>query len=212
MQQKNKFSSVTGTTETIRESSLQGQESPTQLMKCTHGWDDLVIANHLKDSLKRFVFEAKERKQLWEQKNVRNQSPNVMGLVCLFTGGSGTGKTMAAQVIAGELNLDLFRIDLSQVVSKYIGETEKNLEKLLARAESMDVLLCFDEADALFGKRTDVKDSHDRYANIEVSYLLQLMEEYRGIVILSTNRKANIDSGFTRRLRYVLDFPKPKIE
>ena len=210
MRQKNKLPSVTGATETIRESSQHSQEFPARLMKCTHGWDDLVIPNHLKDSLRRFVFEAKERKQLWEQQNVRNLSPKVKGLMCLFTGESGTGKTMASEVLANELNLDLYRIDLSQVVSKYIGETEKNLKQLLARAESMDVLLLFDEADALFGKRTEVKDAHDRYANTDTNYLLQAIENYRGIVILASNKKENIDEAFLRRLRYVIDFPWPE--
>jgi SpoVK/Ycf46/Vps4 family AAA+-type ATPase len=129
--------------------------------------------------------------------------------VMLFAGASGTGKTLAAEVIATELNLDLMRVDLSAVVSKYIGETEKNLASVFAAAEQADAVLLFDEADALFGKRTDVKDSHDRYANMEVSYLLQHMETYSGIAILATNRKENIDAPFLRRFQYVIDFPVP---
>jgi SpoVK/Ycf46/Vps4 family AAA+-type ATPase len=129
--------------------------------------------------------------------------------MALFTGNPGTGKTMAAQVIANSLHLDLFRIDLSAIVSKYVGETSKNIERILGRAATKDVVLLFDEADALFGKRTEIKDAHDRFANTDTNYLLQAIEQYPGIVILASNRKANIDTGFLRRLRYVLEFPKP---
>jgi SpoVK/Ycf46/Vps4 family AAA+-type ATPase len=129
--------------------------------------------------------------------------------VMLFAGATGTGKTLAAEAIANELGLDLMRVDLSAVVSKYIGETEKNLASVFAAAEQADAVLLFDEADALFGKRTDVKDSHDRYANMEVSYLLQHMETYSGIAILATNRKENIDAPFLRRFQHVIDFPVP---
>ena len=129
----------------------------------------------------------------------------------LFAGESGTGKTMAAEVLANELHLDLYRIDLSSVVSKYIGETEKNLRRVFDAAEDSGVVLLFDEADALFGKRSEVKDSHDRYANIEVSYLLQRMEAYRGLAILTTNMKASLDTAFQRRLRFVVQFPFPDL-
>ena len=124
-------------------------------------------------------------------------------------GPSGTGKTFAAEVVARELSLDLYRVDLSHVVSKYIGETEKNLRQIFDAAESGGVVLLFDEADALFGKRSEVKDSHDRYANIEVSYLLQRMETYHGLAILTTNMKEAIDTAFLRRLRFVVQFPFP---
>jgi SpoVK/Ycf46/Vps4 family AAA+-type ATPase len=127
----------------------------------------------------------------------------------LFEGVSGTGKTMAAEVLARELELDLYRIDLSQVVSKYIGETEKNLRRVFDAAETGGTILLFDEADALFGKRTEVKDSHDRYANIEVSYLLQRMEAYRGLAILTTNQRDALDQAFARRIRFVVSFPFP---
>jgi SpoVK/Ycf46/Vps4 family AAA+-type ATPase len=127
----------------------------------------------------------------------------------LFAGTSGTGKTMAAEVLAHTLRLDLYRIDLSQVVSKYIGETEKNLRKVFDAAEGGAAILLFDEADALFGKRSEVKDSHDRYANVEVSYLLQRMEAYRGLAILTTNMKAALDQAFLRRIRFVVQFPFP---
>ena len=127
----------------------------------------------------------------------------------LLSGPSGTGKTMTAEVIANDLGLDLYRIDLSRVVSKYIGETEKNLRAVFEAAEASGAVLLFDEADALFGKRSEVKDSHDRYANIEVSYLLQRMESYAGLAILATNMKSHIDAAFLRRLRYVVDVPFP---
>jgi SpoVK/Ycf46/Vps4 family AAA+-type ATPase len=133
-----------------------------------------------------------------------------LGISALFAGPSGTGKTMAGEALARALRLDLFRIDLSRVVSKYIGETEKNLRRIFDAAEESAAVLLFDEADALFGKRTEVKDSHDRYANIEVSYLLQRMEEYRGLAILTSNRKTAVDQAFLRRIRFVVDFPFPQ--
>ena len=131
------------------------------------------------------------------------------GVGVLFAGSSGTGKTMAAKLLASKLGVDLIRVDLSTIVSKYIGETEKNLAALFDKAASSRSVLLFDEADALFGKRTDVKDAHDRYANIEVSYLLQRMEEYEGVAILATNRKRSIDEAFLRRLLCVVDFSGP---
>jgi SpoVK/Ycf46/Vps4 family AAA+-type ATPase len=134
-----------------------------------------------------------------------------LGISVLFAGGSGTGKTMAAEVLANELRLDLYRIDLSSVVSKYIGETEKNLRRVFDAAEEGGAILLFDEADALFGKRSEVRDSHDRYANIEVSYLLQRMEAYRGLAILTTNLKEALDPAFLRRLRFVVQFPFPGV-
>ena len=137
---------------------------------------------------------------------------NESGLTALFAGPPGTGKTMAAEVIAAELKLPLYRIDLSQVVNKYIGETEKNLRRLFDAAEASDVILFFDEADSLFGKRTEVKDAHDRYANLEVSYLLERMERFKGLAILATNRKRDLDDAFLRRLRFLIDFPLPGAE
>jgi ATPase family associated with various cellular activities (AAA) len=137
---------------------------------------------------------------------------NESGLSALFAGPPGTGKTMAAEVIAAELGLPLFRIDLSQVVNKYIGETEKNLRRLFDAGEASDVILFFDEADALFGKRTEVKDAHDRYANLEVSYLLERMERFKGLAILATNRKKDLDEAFLRRLRFLIDFPLPGVD
>jgi SpoVK/Ycf46/Vps4 family AAA+-type ATPase len=132
-----------------------------------------------------------------------------LGISALFTGESGVGKTMAAEVIANDQRLHLYRIDLSAVVSKYIGETEKNLNRVFSAAEHGSAILLFDEADALFGKRSEVKDSHDRYANIEVSYLLQRMESYRGLAILTTNLKSALDPAFVRRIRFIVQFPFP---
>jgi SpoVK/Ycf46/Vps4 family AAA+-type ATPase len=133
------------------------------------------------------------------------------GISALFAGPSGTGKTMAAAVIARELQLELYKIDLSGVVNKYIGETEKNLARIFQEAEASDVILFFDEADALFGKRTKISDAHDRYANIETSYLLQRVEAYDGVVILATNLRENMDEAFTRRLKFIVEFPFPDI-
>ena len=132
-----------------------------------------------------------------------------LGLTALFAGASGTGKTLAAEVLAHSLDLDLHQIDLAGLVSKYIGETEKNLKRVFDAAEDSGAMLLFDEADALFGKRTEVKDSHDRYANLEVSYLLQRMEAYRGLAILTTNMRHAIDSAFLRRIRFIVEFPFP---
>jgi hypothetical protein len=137
---------------------------------------------------------------------------NESGISVLFAGAPGTGKTMAAEVLANRLNLPVYRIDLSQVVNKYIGETEKNLKRLFDAADKTDLILFFDEADSLFGRRTEVKDAHDRYANLEISYLLERMERFKGMAILATNRKKDLDDAFLRRLRYIIDFPMPEIE
>jgi SpoVK/Ycf46/Vps4 family AAA+-type ATPase len=131
------------------------------------------------------------------------------GLTALFSGPPGTGKTMAAQVLARELGLDLYRVDLSRVMSKWIGETEKHLARLFDEAQASGAVLFFDEADALFGKRSEVKDAHDRYANVEIGYLLQRMEGYEGVTLLATNRKADLDEAFVRRFHFLLNFPPP---
>jgi adenylate kinase family enzyme len=180
-----------------------------RLLDCPFTWDDLVVPERLCEALADFAFEARDRVTFWEHPGARRLFPRGRGLVALFSGPPGTGKTMAAQIVAADLELDLFRIDLATVVSKYIGETAKHLARIFARAARMNGVLLFDEADALFSKRTEVKDSHDRYANADTSYLLQLLEEYRGIVILATNKKQNIDPAFTRRVRYVFEFPRP---
>ena len=135
-------------------------------------------------------------------------SKSKSGTMALFAGPSGTGKTMTAEVLAAETGLDLYRIDLASVVSKYIGETEKNLDQVLETAAARDAVLLFDEADALFGQRTEVRDAHDRYANTETNYLLQKIEQYPGLVILTSNRKSNLDETLLRRARFVVDFPE----
>lgn len=180
-----------------------------QWIECAFTWDDLVIPDALRRSLEDFVFEAKDRVELWDSGAVQRLFPQGRGLLALFSGTPGTGKTMAAQVVAANLGLDLFRIDLASVVSKYVGETAQNLQKVLARAAHMHAVLLFDESDTLFAKRTEVKDAHDRYANTDTNYLLQAIESYPGVALLATNQKANIDTAFLRRIRYVLEFPKP---
>jgi hypothetical protein len=173
-----------------------------RVLDCPFTWDDLVVQEKLLQALEDFAFEARDRATFWERSSARRLFPRGTGLVALFSGPPGTGKTMAAQVIGADLELDLFRIDLAAVVSKYIGETAKHLAQIFIRASRMNAVLLFDEADALFVKRTEVKDSHDRYANADTSYLLQLLEEYRGIVILASNKKQNIDPAFIRRGRF----------
>jgi hypothetical protein len=172
-------------------------------------WDDLVLPELQIQTLRDIAAHVRQRAQVYNTWGFATKSARGLGISALFAGASGTGKTMAAEVLANELRLDLYRIDLSQVVSKYIGETEKNLRRVFDAAEEGGALLLFDEADALFGKRSEVKDSHDRYANIEVSYLLQRMESYRGLAILTTNMKQALDPAFLRRIRFVVQFPFP---
>ncbi len=172
-------------------------------------WDDLVLPEPQKLILRHLAAQVQQRLKVYESWGFSDKSQRGLGLSALFAGPSGTGKTLAAEVLAGELRLDLYRIDLSAVVSKYIGETEKNLKQVFDAAEEGGALLLFDEADALFGKRGEVKDSHDRYANIEVGYLLQRMEAYRGLAILTTNLKSSLDKAFQRRLRFSVNFPFP---
>jgi hypothetical protein len=172
-------------------------------------WDDLVLAEPQRATLKHLAAHVRRRRTVNEHWGFAAKSSRGLGITALFSGPSGTGKTMAAEVLANELRLDLYRIDLSSVVSKYIGETEKNLRRVFEAAEGSGAILLFDEADALFGKRTEVKDSHDRYANIEVSYLLQRMEAYRGLAILTTNLEGALDHAFMRRIRFVVRFPFP---
>ena len=172
-------------------------------------WDDLVLPERQKSLLRDIAAQVQNRWRVHDHWGFAQKSSRGLGLCALFIGQSGTGKTMAAEVLAGTLGLDLYQIDLSSVVSKYIGETEKNLRRLFDAAEGGGAVLFFDEADALFGKRSEVKDSHDRYANIEVSYLLQRMEAYRGLAILATNMKGALDHAFLRRIRFVVEFPFP---
>lgn len=175
-------------------------------------WEQLVLPPEQKALLRQITDQVAQRNRVYDTWGFREKMNRGLGINALFAGESGTGKTMAAEVIANELQLDLFRIDLSAVVNKYIGETEKNLRKLFDAAEDSGAILFFDEADALFGKRSEVKDSHDRYANIEINYLLQRMESYRGLAILATNMKSALDKAFVRRLRFIVDFPFPGID
>jgi hypothetical protein len=172
-------------------------------------WSDLVLPELQMQTLNEISAQVRQRVKVYEEWGFAGKNDRGMGVAALFHGPSGTGKTLAAEVLANELQLDLYRIDLSTVVNKYIGETEKNLRRIFDAAESGGVILLFDEADALFGKRSEVKDSHDRYANIEVSYLLQRMETYRGLAILTSNQKQALDTAFLRRLRFVVQFPFP---
>jgi ATP-dependent 26S proteasome regulatory subunit len=172
-------------------------------------WEDLVVPEAQLRSLREIAVHVRQRMTVYEKWGFAAKSSRGLGISALFAGASGTGKTMAAEVLANELQLDLYRIDLSQVVNKYIGETEKNLRRVFDAAEEGGAILLFDEADALFGKRSEVKDSHDRYANIEVSYLLQRMETYRGLAILTTNMKSALDTAFLRRIRFIVQFPFP---
>ncbi len=172
-------------------------------------WDDLILPEAQRLILRDVAAHVRQRYTVYEKWGFAGQGSRGLGIGALFAGTSGTGKTMAAEVLARELRLDLYRIDLSAVVSKYIGESEKNLRRVFDAAEEGGAILLFDEADALFGKRSETKDSHDRYANIEVSYLLQRMEAYRGLAVLTTNLKKSLDVAFLRRLRFVVEFPFP---
>jgi AAA+ superfamily predicted ATPase len=173
------------------------------------GWDDLVLPDEQVRGLRQIAMHVRRRTRVYEQWGFAARSGRGLGISALFAGPSGVGKTLAAEVLANDLRLDLFKIDLSQVVSKYIGETERNLRTLFDAAERSGAILLFDEADALFGRRSEVKDSHDRYANVEVSYLLQRMESYRGLAILTTNQRAALDTAFLRRQRFIVTFPCP---
>ncbi|MDZ7309069.1 MAG: AAA family ATPase [candidate division KSB1 bacterium] len=175
-------------------------------------WSELVLPEDQMTQLRELANQVKHRQTVMGEWGFGNKLALGRGLAALFAGPSGTGKTMAAEVIANDLGLDLYKIDLSAVVSKYIGETEKNLNRIFTEAEHSNAILFFDEADALFGKRSEVRDSHDRYANIEIAYLLQKMEEYEGITILATNLRQNLDEAFTRRIRFIVEFPFPNEE
>lgn len=172
-------------------------------------WNDLVLPCAQLRSLRTIAAHVRQRGRVYEEWGFAARSDRGLGIGALFSGGSGTGKTMAAEVLANELRLDLHRIDLSALVSKYIGETEKNLRQVFDAAEAGGVILLFDEADATFGRRSQVRDSHDRYANIEVGYLLQRIETYRGLVILTTNQPEALDPAFSRRIRFAIHFPFP---
>ncbi|OUL98532.1 hypothetical protein A8M77_31145 [Variovorax sp. JS1663] len=180
-----------------------------QRLDARASWDQLVLPAQETALLEQIAAQVHARSQVYDTWGFRARMNRGLGVSALFAGDSGTGKTMAAEVLANALQLDLYRIDLSAVVDKYIGETEKNLRKVFDAAECGGAILFFDEADALFGKRSEVKDSHDRYANIEIDYLLQRMEAFSGLAILATNMKSALDTAFIRRLRFVVNFPYP---
>jgi hypothetical protein len=198
------------------EDTLAAQTSAMKLsqlarrMEPRYGWDDLVLPDDQKAMLRELVATVQQRVRVLGDWGIGRKLASSDGVTALFAGPPGTGKTMAAEVMAHELRRDLYKIDLSAIVSKFIGETEKNLKRIFSEAERTEAILFFDEADAIFGKRSEVKDAHDRFANIEVSYLLQRMEAYNGITILATNLRANLDDAFTRRLHFAIDFPFPE--
>jgi AAA+ superfamily predicted ATPase len=204
------------TTQDLYEASRlhSNQKLATLARKITpeYKWEDIVLPADRLEQLREVCNHVKYRDRVYGEWGFDRKLSLGKGLSVLFAGPSGTGKTMAAEIIAGALGLDLYKIDLSTVVSKYIGETEKNLSRIFIEAETSNAILFFDEADALFGKRSEVKDSHDRYANIEIGYLLQRMEEYEGVVILATNFRKNMDEAFVRRLHFTVEFPFPNEE
>lgn len=192
-----------------REQSRTRLDGMAERVDTSAGWDDLVLPADQLQQLRDLALQVGESWRVHRDWGWATKGSRGLGAAALFAGPSGTGKTLAAEVVAVELGLDLYRVDLSQVVSKWIGETEKNLARIFRAAEVGGAILLFDEADALFGKRSEVKDSHDRYANVEVSYLLQRMESYRGLAILTTNMRSSLDRAFLRRLRFIINFPFP---
>jgi AAA+ superfamily predicted ATPase len=192
-----------------RGQAVRSMEGLAEKIEARRSFDDMVLPADAMQQLRDIASQVEQRDRVYEQWGFGAKLSRGRGIVALFAGPSGTGKTMAAEVLAHRLDLDLYRIDLAGVISKFIGETEKNLKRVFDAAEQSGAILFFDEADALFGKRSEVRDSHDRYANIEINYLLQRMEDYRGLAILATNRKALLDQAFLRRLRFLIDFPLP---
>ena len=195
--------------DSLREAARGGLDALAQRVASLTGFDDLVLPPFVTAQLHEIASQLTHRHRVYEEWGFGARQSRGLGLAALFAGESGTGKTLAAEAIANEARLDLYRIDLASTVSKYIGETEKNLARLFDAAQRSGAVLLFDEADALFGKRSDVKDSHDRYANIEIAYLLQRIESYRGLAILTTNMKSALDPAFLRRIRFVVQFPFP---
>jgi SpoVK/Ycf46/Vps4 family AAA+-type ATPase len=178
-------------------------------VRCAHTWQDVVLPAATLHQVKEVASAVRFRHRVYSVWGFDRRLVSGRGLAILFSGAAGTGKTMTAGIIARDLGLDLYKIDLSGIVSKFIGETEKNLDRIFRAAHSGNAILFFDEADALFGKRSEVKDAHDRYANIEVAYLLQKLEDHDGVVILATNLSKNMDEAFSRRMHYVVEFPLP---
>ena len=195
-----------------RAQNAAGLERLARRIQPAVGFVDLVLPPDTMAQLKELLTRARYREQVLDVWKMGGPSARRRGLTALFAGPSGTGKTMAAEVLASELGLDLYTVDLATVVDKYVGETEKNLDRIFAEAERVNGVILFDEADALFGKRSEVSDAHDRYANVEVAYLLQRMELFDGIAILATNLRSNLDEAFTRRLDSLVDFPEPEQE
>ncbi|WP_136656725.1 ATP-binding protein [Nitratireductor sp. XY-223] len=195
--------------ETLRAMDRERFGSLAQHVACAFTFDDLVLPERPQRQIRTLVHEAKARERFWEKPGVERLFPQGRGLTALFAGPPGTGKTMAAQVIAAELELDLYRVDMSSLVSKYIGETMENVQRILDIARSVDAVLLFDEADGFFARRTELNNSNDRHANQDTGHLLQAIEAYPGIALLASNRRRNIDEAFTRRLRYIVEFPPP---
>ena len=195
--------------ENCRVQARPGLDKLAERIESKLTWDDLVLPPLQKHTLEQISAHVRQKARVYENWGFAAKNRRGLGITALFSGPSGTGKTLAAGVLANELNLDLYKIELSSVVSKYIGETEKSLQQIFDAAESGGVILLFDEADSIFGKRSEVSDSKDRYANLEVSYLLQRMESYSGLAILTTNLQSNLDSAFLRRLRFVTQFSFP---
>ncbi len=192
-----------------RAQNAAGLEILARRVEPTVRWDDLVLPGSTLAGLRELAARARNRDRVIDEWAMRPGGGRGRGITALFAGDSGTGKTMSTEVIAGELGLDLYAINLATVVDKYVGETEKNLERIFSEADGINGVLLFDEADAIFGKRSEVRDAHDRYANMETAYLLQRMESFDGLAILSTNLRANLDEAFARRLDAVIDFPMP---
>jgi hypothetical protein len=195
-----------------RSQNAVGLETLARRISPAVGWDQLILPAGAMSSLKELSARARHRETVLDEWQMRPGGGRGRGITALFAGDSGTGKTLAAEVLAGDLGLDLYTVDLATVVDKYIGETEKNLERIFSEADGVNGVLLFDEADALFGKRSEVKDARDRYANIEVAYLLQRMESFNGLAILATNLRTNLDDAFARRLDTIVDFPNPEAE
>jgi SpoVK/Ycf46/Vps4 family AAA+-type ATPase len=182
----------------------------TPRIESTVNWEDVTLPASVRQRLREIARHMKNREAVAESFGQSGRILSGAGVIVLFSGSSKRGKTMAAKVLANDLELTLYRIDLSRIVNKYIGETEKNLQKVFDAAEDGGAVLFFDEAEALFGKRSEVKDNHDRYANIEVSYLLQRLENYNGLIILATNSEENIDPAFRRRIYFIIEIPTPR--
>jgi hypothetical protein len=195
-----------------RAQNAAGLERLARRVEPRVAWDDLVLPAWTVQQLRELTGRARHRDLVLDEWGLARTSLKGRGVTALFAGDSGTGKTMSAEVIAGALGLDLYVIDLSTVVDKYIGETEKNLDRVFTEADRVNGVLLFDEADAIFGKRSEVKDARDRYANVEVAYLLQRMEQFDGMAVLTTNLRANVDEAFLRRLDAIVDFPLPEVE